>query len=105
METQEILAHHHRRAVDDFIESVLDRMDLTDLERNVVGLAVRRDVEVELVPGLAAIQALFHAADAATLGEGLPEWLDRVSSVIPADAGFLGRDGRSAGSGRGWVAG
>ena len=93
METPEILALYHRRVVDEFIESVLDRMDLTDLERNVVGVMLRREAEVELIPGLVAIQALFLAADAATLGEELPEWLDRVSSVIPADAGFLAEMG------------
>ena len=51
MDTSEILARHHWRLVDRFIESVLDELDLGDLERNIVGLAVRREVETGLVPG------------------------------------------------------
>ena len=66
------------RVVDGFIESVLDQINMTDLERNVVGLAIRREVETELVPGIVAIQAVFHAASAATLGKELPEWLEQV---------------------------
>ena len=81
-------ACHHRLIVDEFIESVLDRMDLTDLERNVLGLAIRREVETELVPGIVVIQAVFHAADAEILNQ-MPEWLDRVSSVIAEDSVFL----------------
>ena len=94
METSEFLALHHQRLVDAFIESVLAEMDLTDLERNVLGVALRREVETELVPGLVAVQAVFHAADAATLGEGLPEWLDRVSAVMPVESEFLAEMGR-----------
>ena len=94
MEASEILGDHHRRVVGDFIESVLDRIDLTDLERNVVGLAIRREVQEELVPGLVAVQALFHAADAETLGKELPEWLERLSSVMSADSEFLAEMGR-----------
>ena len=93
METSKILARHHRRVVGDFIESVLDRMDLTDLERNVVGVMLRQEVETELVPGLVAVQAVFHAADADVLSH-MPEWLDRVSSVIPEDSVFLSEMGR-----------
>ncbi len=89
-----MLARHHRRVVDEFIESVLDELDLGDLERNVVGVALRREVEAGLVPGLVAVQAVFHAADAATLGKSLPEWLDRVSSVMPAEALFMSEMGR-----------
>ena len=44
---------------------------------------------MEVVPGLVAAQTLFHAADAATLGNGLPEWRDRVSAVIPAESAFI----------------
>ena len=94
METSEILARHHRRVVDEFIESVLDELDLGDLERNVLGVALRREVETGLVPGLAAVQAYFHAADAATLGKGLPEWLGRVSSVLPPESEFLAEMGQ-----------
>ena len=89
MENWELLARHHRRVVDEFIESVLDQMDLGDLEHNVLRVALRREVETELVPGLVAVQAVFQAAYAETLGNGLPVWLDRVSSVKPADSEFL----------------
>ena len=94
METSEILALHHRRVVDDFIEGVLSQMDLGDLERNVLGLVLRRELETELVPGIVAIQAVFHAADAATLARDLPKWLDRVSSVMPAESAFMIEMGR-----------
>ena len=94
MEASEILACHQRRLVDEFIEGVLEELDLGDLERNVVGVALRREVETGLVPGIVAIQAVFHAADAKTLGKGLPDWLDRVSSVMPSDAEFLTEMGR-----------
>ena len=93
METPEILALYHRRVVDEFIEGVLGELNLGDLERNVVGLAIRREVETGLVPGLAAIQAVFHAADADALNH-MPEWLDRASSVIPVDSAFLSEMGR-----------
>ena len=94
METSEILARHHRQIVDRFIESVLDGMDLGDLERNVVGLAIRREIEAELAPGIVAIQAVFHAADAETLGTALPRWLEGVTSVMPAESDFLVEMGR-----------
>ncbi len=89
METSKFLARHHLRLVDQFIESVLDEVDLGDVERNVVGVALHREVETELVPGIVATQAVFHAAGAAVLGGHLPEWLARVSSVIPAESAFL----------------
>ena len=94
MEKSEILACHHQALVDRFVESVLDELDLGDLERNVLGVALRREVETGLVPGLVAIQAVFHAADAATLSRGLPEWLDRVSSVLPEESEFVTEMGR-----------
>ena len=94
MDTSQILACHHRRLVDRFIESVLDELYLGDLERNIVGLALRREVETGLVPGLVAIQAVFHAADAKVLGQDLPEWLDRVSLTLPAESDFLTEMGR-----------
>ena len=89
METSKFLARHHLRLVNQFIESVLDEVDLGDLERNVVGVALHREVETELVPGIVATQAVFHAAGAAVLGGHLSEWLARVSSVIPAESAFL----------------
>ena len=86
METSEILGRHHQRLVALFIESVLDQMALGDLERNVVGVA--------LVPGIVAVQTVFHAADAEVLGRDLPDWLDRVSSVMPDEAAFMAEMGR-----------
>ena len=80
--------------MDEFIESVLDELDLKGVERNVVGLMLRQEVETGLVPGLTAIQAVFHAADAATLGKRLPEWLERVSSALPGESEFLTEMGR-----------
>lgn len=94
MESSEILALHHRHTVDGFIESVLDQINLTDLERNVVGVMLRREVQEELVPGIIAVQALFHAADAEMLGRELPEWLEQVSTAMPSEADFLVEMGR-----------
>ena len=71
METPEFLARHHQRVVGDFIEGLLDRMDLGDLERNVLGVALRREVETELVPGLAAVQALFSRRGCGGAGKGV----------------------------------
>ena len=53
-----------------------------------MGLVIRREIE-ELIPGLAAIQAVFQAAYSGTLGGELPEWLGRVSSMMPAEGVFL----------------
>ena len=94
MEQWELLARHHRQIVDRFIESVLDEFNLTDLERNVLGVALRREVEMELVPGIVAIQAVFHAADAVVMGRDLPEWLDQASLVMPENAKFFTEMGR-----------
>ena len=93
METWDLLARHHRRVVDHFIEDMLDAMDLDGVERNVLGVALRREVETVLVPGLTAVLALLLEADADALAR-LPEWLDRVSSVMPAESGFLTEMGR-----------
>ena len=95
MDTSEFLARHHRRVVDESIESVLCELDLGNLERNVVGVAIRWEVETELVPGIVVIQAVFHAADAAALEKTLPEWLDLVSSVLPTESEFLAGMGQS----------
>ena len=89
-----MLACHHRRVVDEFIESVLEDLNLTDLERNVVGVAIRAEVEERLVPGLYAVAALLLDADAGVLGQCLPAWLDRVSSVMPGQSTFLSEMGR-----------
>ena len=93
METWDLLARHHRRAVDEFFEAVLDGMDLDGVERNVLGVALRSEVENRLAPGLFAVAALLLEADADALGQ-LPVWLDRVQTVLPADAEFLTEMGR-----------
>ena len=94
MEQWELLARHHRRVVNEFIEALLDEMDLGDLERNVLGVTLRAEVEAQLVPGLLAVHALLLEVDALVLSEDLPEWLYRVSSVVPAEARFLAEMGR-----------
>ena len=96
METSEILARHHRRVVDLFIESVLDELDLGDLERNVMGLAIREEVETGLVPGLTAVLSLLLDADVETLGR-LPGWLECASAAMPAEVEFLAEMGRCLG--------
>ena len=95
METREYLARRHQEVVDEFIEAVLDEMacDMGDLERNIVGVALRQEVETRLAPELLALHALLLGADAEMLG-WLPEWLDRVSTALPGDAEFLTEMGR-----------
>ena len=48
------LASAHRRVVDEFIEVVLDDLagDMGDVERNVLGVALRSEVETRLAPEL-----------------------------------------------------
>ena len=90
METWDFLARQHRRVVDEFIESVLDEWTcgMGQVERNVLGVALRGEIETRLVPELLAVHALLLGADAEILGR-IPEWLDRVSTALPADAEFL----------------
>ena len=90
METWDFLARHHRRVVTEFIEVVLDEWacDMGDLERNIVGVALRQEVETRLVPGLLAVHALLLGADAENLAR-LPAWLDRVQTPMPSDAEFF----------------
>ena len=83
------LARHHNRVISEFIESVLDDLHLTNLERNIVGVAIRAEVEERLVPGLTAVLALLLEADPEVLGDALPRWLERASSLIPEEAVFL----------------
>ena len=64
-----------------------------DVERNIVGVALRQEVETRLAPELLALHALLLGADAEMLG-WLPEWLDRVSTALPGDAEFLTEMGR-----------
>ena len=84
------LASAHRSVVDEFIEVVLDDLagDMGDMERNVLGVALRQEVETRLAPELLAIHALLLGADGKILAQ-LPEWLDLTSVSLPSDAGFF----------------
>lgn len=93
MDNWKVLAHHHRRVVDDFIESMLDETGVDGVERNVMGVALRREVEARLVPELSAVMALLLEADADALRR-LPEWLDSVSALMPVESEFLAEMGR-----------
>ena len=70
MDNWDLLGYRYQRIVDEFIEAVLDGMELGDMERNVMGVVLLLD------------------ADANTL-ERLPEWLDSVSTLMPAESDFL----------------
>lgn len=94
MESEQVLAGECRRMVDEFIAVVLDDMELGDLERNILGVALRSEVEARLLPGFAAVMALLLRADSGVLGKDLPAWLDRVQEVIPGDADFFAKMGR-----------
>ena len=52
MESCDCLAGHHRRVVDQVASG------MSELERNVLGFALRSDVEARLVPGLLKVDAL-----------------------------------------------
>ena len=88
MKNGDVLARHHGRVISEFVESVLDALNLTDLERNIVGVAIRAETEERLVPGLYAVAALLLDADARVLGEGLPEWLER-GVVVDSQGGCV----------------
>ena len=89
------LVSAHRRVVDEFICAVVEEWagDMGQVERNLLGVALRGEIETRLVPELLALHALLLGADAETLG-WLPEWLDRVQTQLPSDAGFLTEMGR-----------
>ena len=95
METRDFLARQHRRVVDEFICAVVEEWtgDMGDLERNVLGVVIRQEVETRLVPGLLAVDALLMGADAEILAR-LPEWLDRVQIPLPAETEFFTEMGR-----------
>jgi hypothetical protein len=89
------LASAHRRVVDDFIEVALDDLagDMGDVERNVLGVVLRSEVETRLAPELLAIHSLLLGADAETLAK-LPEWLELTSMSLPSETSFLNEMGR-----------
>ena len=90
MDRSGFLAAAHRRVVDEFIEVVLDDQagNMGDMERNVLGVVLRSEVETRLAPELLAIHALLLGADGKILAQ-LPEWLDLTSVSLPSDAGFF----------------
>ena len=90
MEGDEFLASRHRAVVTEFIEAVVEEWacDMGQVERNILGVALRREIETRLAPELLALHALLLGADAEMLGR-LLEWLDRVQTPLPADRGFL----------------
>ena len=90
METREYLARQHRRVVDQFICAVVEEWagDMGQVERNILGVALRGEIETRLVPELLAVDALLMGADAEILAQ-LPGWLDRVQTQLPGDSEFL----------------
>ena len=90
MEGEEFLASRHRAVVTEFIEAVVEEWacDMGQVERNILGVALRSHVETELAPGLLAIHALLLKADAEMLAR-LPEWLDRVQTPLPGSRDFF----------------
>ena len=90
MDERGFLASRHREVVDEFICAVVEEWagDMGQVERNVLGVVLRQEIETRLVPGLLAVDALLMGADAETLGR-IPEWLDRVQIPLPAEAEFF----------------
>ena len=90
MEGDEFLASRQRAVVTEFIEAVVEEWacDMGQVERNILGVALRSHMETELVPGLLAIHALLLKADAEMLAR-LPEWLDRVQTPLPGSRDFF----------------
>ncbi len=92
----EFLVREHQAMVADYIGSVLDLQTpgLSDEERNRLGLALRFELENQLVPGLFAVAAVILEANVDTLNERIPAWMHRVSTLLPSEAGFLTEAGR-----------
>ena len=90
------LAGEHRRVVDRFIEDTADVLaeGLSVAERNELEANLRFYVETQLVPGILAVNALLLGASPEALDRDLPEWIERASTVLPAEAAFLTEAGR-----------
>ena len=95
MDEEKFLSSRHRAVVTEFIEAVVEEWacDMGEVERNVLGVALRHEIETRLAPELLALHALLLGAGSETLG-WLPEWLELTSTVLPADAAFLTEMGR-----------
>ena len=91
-----LLAREHRKLVDEFVEAVLSQLPTeAGIEQwNALGLAVRFHTESVLVPGLLAVAALLLKAGPEALNRELPQWIERTSSVLPAEADLLTEAGR-----------
>ena len=59
-----------------------------DLERNVLGVVLRREIETRLAPELLALHALLLGADWETMGR-LPGWLNTVQAPSTLDRDFF----------------
>ena len=90
------LAGEHRRVVDRFIEDAADVLaeGLSVAERNQFEIRLRFQVESQLVPSLLAVNALLLGSSSGALEKDLPEWIERVSTLLPAEAAFLTEAGR-----------
>ncbi len=68
--------------------------DRSPLEQHLLGSLLRSELETRLVPGLLAVAALLMKADAQVMGKDFPEWLDQISTALPAESAFLTEMGR-----------
>ena len=93
---QGFLAAQHRALVNEFIDAVVSAVpvDLAIEGRNALGLSVRGHVENGLVPGVIAAVALLLGAPHGALERDLPQWIERVSTLMPEEAAFLTEAGR-----------
>ena len=96
MVTNELLAGEHRRIVDRFVEDAANLLSegLEVAERNQLEVDLRFYVETQLVPGLLAVHAVLLGAPLDALNTDPPEWIERTSSLLPAEAAFLTEAGR-----------
>ena len=94
------LAGEHRRVVDRFIEGAADVLaeGLSIAERNQHEINLRFQVETQLVPGLLAVNALLLGSSPGALEKDLPEWIERVSTLLPEEAAFLTEVGKTVDS-------
>ena len=89
----DLLARHHHRVVDEFIESVVDEWagGMTDAERNLLGVLLRSHVETQLGPGLSAVHGLLLEADADTRGRGFRSGWISSRPLSRCTRSFLGK--------------
>ena len=90
MADDEFPAFERRRVVDGFIASAAGVLSegLGVVERNGLEINLRFYVETQLAPGLLAVNALLLDASPGALERDLPEWIERASTVLPADGGL-----------------